>query len=91
MFPLPPVACAGDAKNSASPVRGPESNGMAESLMKTFKWDYVFIHERHDAATVLAQLPGWFEDYNERHPHKEQRLKSFREFIRSSSTAEGPV
>jgi hypothetical protein len=23
---------------------------------------------------VLAQLPGWFEDYNEIHPHKALQL-----------------
>lgn len=45
--------------------------------------DYVFVHDRPDATTVLAQLPGWFEDYNESHPHTAPRLKSPREFIRS--------
>lgn len=66
-----------------TPVRSPESNGMAEAFVKTFKRDYVFVHDRPDAKTVLAQLPGWFEDYNENHPHKALRLKSPREFIRS--------
>lgn len=74
-----------------TPVRSPKSNGMAESFVKTFKRDYVFVHERRDAATVLAQLPGWFEDYNERHPHKGLRMKSPREFIRSSATAGCPI
>jgi len=66
-----------------TPVRSPESNGMAEAFVKSFKRDYVFVHDRPDAKTVLAQLPGWFEDYNESHPHKALRLKSPREFIRS--------
>jgi transposase InsO family protein len=66
-----------------TPVRSPESNGMAEAFVKTFKRDYVFVHDRPDAKTVLAQLPAWFEDYNESHPHKALRLKSPREFIRS--------
>lgn len=66
-----------------TPVRSPESNGMAEAFVKSFKRDYVFVHDRPDAKTVLAQLPGWFEDYNENHPHKALRLKSPREFIRS--------
>lgn len=57
-------------------MRSPESNGMAESFVKTFKRDYVFVHERRDAATVLTQLSGWFEDYNERYPHKGLRMKS---------------
>lgn len=74
-----------------TPVRSPESNGMAEAFVNTFKRDYVHVHARPDAATVLAQLPGWFEDYNERHPHKGLRMKSPREFIRASATAGCPV
>jgi transposase InsO family protein len=66
-----------------TPVRSPESNGMAEAFVKSFKREYVFIRSRQDAKTVLAQLPGWFEDYNESHPHKALRPKSPREFIRS--------
>ena len=66
-----------------TPVRSPQSNGMAEAFVKTFKRDFVYIHDRPDAQTVLSQLPRWFEDYNEIHPHKALRLKSPREFIRS--------
>ena len=65
------------------PVRSPQSNGMAEAFVKGFKRDYVYVHDRPDAATVLSQLSNWFEDYNEVHPHKALRLKSPREFIRS--------
>lgn len=64
----------------------PESNGMAEAFVKTFKRDYVYVHDRPDAWTVMAQLPGWFEDYNENHPHKGLRMRSPREFIRCYST-----
>jgi len=53
-----------------TPVRSPQSNGMAESFVKTFKRDYVYVHDRPDAQSVLAQLPRWFEDYNNNHPHK---------------------
>ena len=56
---------------------------MAESFVKTFKRDYVYVHDRPDAQSVLAQLPRWFEDYSENHPHKALRMKSPREFIRS--------
>ena len=66
-----------------TPVRSPQSNGMAESFVKTFKRDYVYVHDRPDAQSVLAQLPRWFEDYNDNHPHKALRMKSPREFIRS--------
>ena len=65
-----------------TPVRSPQSNGMSEAFVKTFKRDYVYVHDRPDARTVLSQLPRWFEDYNEIHPHKELRMKSPREFIR---------
>jgi hypothetical protein len=53
-----------------TPIRSPESNGMAEAFVKTFKRDYVYLHDRPGARTVLAQIHEWFEDYNEVHPHK---------------------
>jgi len=56
---------------------------MAESFAKTFKRDYVYVHDRPDAQSDLAQLPRWFEDYNENHPRKALRMKSPREFIRN--------
>jgi hypothetical protein len=59
-----------------TPVRSPESDGMAEAFLKTFKRDYVYLHDRLDARTVLAQLPQWFEDYNEFHPHKGLKIRS---------------
>lgn len=74
-----------------TPVRSPESNGMAGAFVKTFKRDYAHIHERPDAKKVLSQLHGWFADYNERHPCKGLRMKSPREFIRSPATAGGPI
>lgn len=74
-----------------TPVRSPESNGMAESFVKTFKRDYVYVNDRPDAMTVLSRLNDWFEDYNENHPHKGLRLKSPREFIRTQQAASCPV
>lgn len=74
-----------------TPIRSPQSNGMSEAFVKTFKRDYVYVHDRPDARTVLSQLPKWFEDYNEVHPHKSLRLKSPREFIRSYQPAACPV
>jgi len=59
-----------------TPVRSPESNGMAEPFVKTFKRDYVYVHDRPDSATVLAQVDRWFDDYNESHPHKGLKMKS---------------
>lgn len=75
-----------------TPVRSPESNGMAEAFVKTFKRDYVYVRDRPDAKTVMTQLAHWFENYNEYHPHKGLKMKSPRQFIRSQLlTASCPV
>lgn len=37
-------------------VRSPEFNGIAESFEKTFKHDYVFLHDQPDAEIVMTQL-----------------------------------
>lgn len=62
----------------------PESNGMAEAFVKTFKRDYVYIADLRSAQHVLEQLPGWFEDYNNNAPHKGLKMLSPREYYRSS-------
>ena len=63
----------------------PESNGMAEAFVKTFKRDYVYVNEVPDAVTVLARLPEWFADCNEKAPHKGLGMKAPRGYIRSST------
>jgi len=68
-----------------TPAYSPESNGMAESFVKTFKRDYVYVNELHDAASVMRQLAAWFEDYNEVHPHKGLRMQSPREYRRATA------
>ena len=40
-----------------TPVRSPQSNGMAEAFVKTFKRDYVAVNPTPDAETVMAQVP----------------------------------
>jgi transposase InsO family protein len=64
-------------------VRSPESNGMSEAFVKTFKRDYLRVSSLPDARTVLRQIAGWIEDYNEIHPHSALKMRSPREFIRA--------
>ncbi|EJI7603060.1 TPA: IS3 family transposase, partial [Klebsiella pneumoniae] len=63
-----------------TPVRSPESNGMAESFVKTFKRDYVYVNDLPDAVTVMEKLTEWMEDYNNWHPHKGLKMQSPREY-----------
>jgi transposase InsO family protein len=72
-----------------TPFHSPESNGMAEAFVKTFKRDYVHIHPLNDAMTVMEQLPRWFDDYNSSHPHKALKMKSPREYRELLNKLEG--
>lgn len=56
-------------KPVTTPVTSPQSNGMAESFVKTLKRDYAKLADRPDSQTVMAQLQEWFDDYNSYHPH----------------------
>ncbi len=70
-----------------TPPYSPESNGMAEALVKTLKRDYVWVSDLSDAQMVMRQLPGWFEDYNERAPHKALQMRSPRQYIKHKSAS----
>lgn len=61
--------------------RSPESHGMAEAFVKTFKRDYVLFGNLASASAVLEQLPLWFEDYNEKAPHKGLKMLSPRQYL----------
>jgi transposase InsO family protein len=70
-----------------TPVESPESNGMAEAFVKTFKRDYVRVTPIPDAAAALALIDTWMEDYNTVHPHSRLGYRSPREYILSQPVA----
>ncbi|MFW8390169.1 IS3 family transposase [Klebsiella pneumoniae] len=63
-------------------VRSPESNGMAESFVKTMKRDYISIMSKPDGLTAVKNLAEAFEHYNEWHPHSALGYRSPREYLR---------
>ncbi|EHM1640585.1 IS3 family transposase [Salmonella enterica subsp. enterica serovar Muenchen] len=63
-------------------VRSPESNGMAESFVKTMKRDYISIMPKPDGLTAVKNLSEAFEHYNEWHPHSALGYRSPREYLR---------
>jgi len=65
-----------------TPVCSPQSNGMAESFVKTMKRDYIRHMPKPDQATALRNLAIAFEHYNEEHPHSALKYRSPREFRR---------
>jgi len=65
----------------------PESNGMAEAFVKTFKRDYVWLGDLSSAERVMQQLAAWFEDYNQNAPHKGLNMRSPRQYIQERSLA----
>src|SRR5690606_9668083 len=46
-----------------TPVKSPESKGMSEAFVKTFKRNYLRISPLPDAPTVLRQIAGWIDEY----------------------------
>lgn len=64
-----------------TPVHSPESNGMAESFIGTFKRDYVYENILEDFETVKGLIGEWIEDYNIVAPHSALGMKSPREFL----------
>ncbi|MBN6377867.1 IS3 family transposase [Escherichia coli] len=73
-----------EPKNTA--VRGPESNGIAESFVKTIKRDYISIMPKPDGLTAAKNLAEAFEHYNEWHPHSALGYRSPREYLRQQAS-----
>jgi transposase InsO family protein len=69
-----------------TPAYSPESNGMAEAFVKTFKRDYVYLNRLESAEAVMQLLAEWFEDYNSQHPHKGLNMLSPRAFRLQTAT-----
>jgi transposase InsO family protein len=65
-----------------TPVCSPQSKGMAESFVNTFRRDCLSRMDLSDAPTVLAQLPAAFEHFNAVHPRSSLKMRSPREFRR---------
>ncbi|MEZ3031249.1 IS3 family transposase [Escherichia ruysiae] len=73
-----------EAKNTA--VRSPESNGIAESFVKTIKRDYISVMPKPDGLTAAKNLAEAFEHYNEWHPHSALGYRSPREYLRQQAS-----
>ncbi|WP_338384959.1 IS3 family transposase [Escherichia coli] len=73
-----------EPKNTA--VRSSESNGIAESFVKTIKRDYISIMPKPDGLTAAKNLAEAFEHYNEWHPHSALGYRSPREYLRQQAS-----
>ncbi|EFU7128057.1 TPA: IS3-like element IS2 family transposase [Escherichia coli] len=67
-------------------VRIPESNGIAESFVKTIKRDYISVMPKPDGLTAAKNLAEAFEHYNEWHPHSALGYRSPREYLRQQAS-----
>jgi putative transposase len=69
-----------------TPVKSPQSNGISEAFVNTLKRDYVRVTPIPNAEIAMQAIAGWFEDYDENHPHSGLKMRSPRE-VRSAQIA----
>ncbi|HBD1616105.1 TPA: IS3 family transposase [Escherichia coli] len=73
-----------EPKNTA--VRSPESNGIAESFVKTIKRDYISVMPKPDGLTAAKNLAEAFMHYNGWHPHSAPNYRSPQEYLRQRTS-----
>lgn len=69
-----------EPKNTA--VRNPESNGIAESFVKTMKHGYISIMPKPNVLTATKKPAETTKHYNEWYPHNELGYRSPKEYLR---------
>lgn len=68
-------------RSITTPIRSPQSNGMAQSFVQTIKRDYVSWMPKPDMRTALQNLAIAFNQNNESHPHGALKYRSPRELV----------
>lgn len=76
------VARSLNLKSCFTAAYSPESNGMAEALVKTIKRDYVYVNDCETASSTISMLPTWLKDYNEQAPHSALDMMSPTEYYK---------
>ena len=64
-------------------VRSPQSNGIAESFVKTMKRDYIEMMPKPDSRTAVGNLAIAFEHYQRAPPAQRLGVSFPREYLRS--------
>lgn len=78
-------------KHCRTHVASPQSNGMAESMVRILKRHYLPFIDLTTAEKAIAALPAVVEKYNEEHPHASLHYQSPREFIASRMASSLPT